>query len=525
MATAQIRRYNHHAIWLDHRASAWTLDVNTLLRHLAALRTIALSTGPGLVLALQICVIEVHAQTSLPDLGDSSTTALSPTDEKKLGRDFMRQVRKHLPLIEDTDLNVYLQGLGRRLAIAADMDPNGLEFFLIDDPTLNAFAAPGGFIGVHTGLIMAARDESELAAVLSHELAHISQRHLARLIARSKELSFPAMAAVLAGVLIGGQAGVAALTATNAAVSADSLSYSRNFEREADAIGIRTLSNAGFDPAGMTRFFAQMQRWARVQEIDVPEFLRTHPLTLNRIAEAETRVAGLAPSSMATKDSNFHFIRSSIRARYSRRASQTIDDFKAEIDQFDGGSADTSTTANVVALQYGLAQAQSRISEFAKAKELLTGLLDGAEGDDELAIRLAIARAELDAGDTDSALAKLKQLHQRDVNNLIVVEQYAQALIVARQPALAVEIIEPVVRTRPDSLNLNRLLARAASESRQPLIAHTALADYHYYRDELSLALDQLYAAREFSKDNDYQSARIEARIDQYQAERLLYAK
>jgi len=210
---------------------------------------------------------------------------------------------------------------------------------------------------------MAANDESELAAVLAHELAHISQRHLARLIARSKELSLPAMAAVLAGVLIGGQAGIAALTATNAAVSSDSLSYSRNFEREADSIGIRTLNDAGFDPAGMTRFFSHMQRWARVQEIDVPEFLRTHPLTLNRIAEAEARVAGLPPPADQA-ESDFPFIKASIRARYSRRIENTIREFRAEVSQASG--------TDLEALEYGLALALERTTHCATNWQLLT---------------------------------------------------------------------------------------------------------------------------------------------------------
>lgn len=495
--------------------------MNTLFRHRRARLAAIIPAALGIALMLQTLSGNPLAQTSLPDLGDSSTTALSPTDEFKLGRRFMRQVRAHLPLIEDTDLNAYLQQLGNRLALAAGMDPDGLEFFLIDDPTLNAFAAPGGFIGVHTGLIMAAGDESELAAVLSHELAHISQRHLARLIARSKELSFPAMAAVLAGVLIGGQAGVAALTATNAAVSADSLSYSRSFEREADAIGIRTLSGAGFDPSGMTRFFAQMQRWARVQEIDVPEFLRTHPLTLNRIAEAESRVAGLAPSAVTAEESDFDFIRSSIRARYSRRASQTIEEFRAEIIQAKSAADDTDITV----LEYGLAQAYIRVSDFPKAREILLRLADNAIADDKLPYQLALAEADLSAGDAATALKALEQYHSQDPDNLIVVEQYAKALVVTGKPDRAVQIIQPVIRTQPHRLSLQKLLARSASESNQPLIAHTALADYHYYRDELSLALDQLYAAREFSKEDDYQSARIEARIEQYQAERLLYEK
>lgn len=472
------------------------------------------------LLTAAICLLpmlsspESQAQTSLPDLGDSSTTALSPAEEVKLGRRFMRQVRAQLPLIEDSDLTNYLNQLGERLAVAAQISPDRLEFFLIDDPSLNAFAAPGGYIGVHTGLFMAAHDESELAAVLAHELAHISQRHLARLIARSKELSLPAMAAVLAGVLIGGQAGLAALTATNAAVSSDSLSYSRNFEREADSIGIRTLNDAGFDPAGMTRFFSKMQRWARVQEIDVPEFLRTHPLTLNRIAEAESRVAGLPPPAKQLQ-SDFPFIRAAIRARYSRRIENTIREFQAEVSE--------TPVAELEALEYGLALALERGSQFAQALEILTRLERDAT--DPLRYQIAIADTTLNAGDHREAVKLLAELHGAHPMNLVVTAQYAESLIVVGDPDRAVQVLQPIVRKHPENVPLQRSLARAASESNNPLVAHTALAQYHYHRDELALALDQLYSARKFSNDDSYQSARIEARIQQFEAERLQYEK
>ncbi len=458
-------------------------------------------------------VSSVYGQSSsLPDLGDSSAGVFSPVDEIRVGRKLMRQIRSSMPVVEDPELQDYLESLGARLATAAEIDDLDLKFFLINDTTLNAFAAPGGYIGVHTGLFLTANTESELAAVLAHELAHVSQRHLARLIARSKDISLPAMAAMVAGILVGGQAGAAAVIASNAAVTADNLRYTRNFEREADAIGLRTLANAGLDPAGMTNFFGHMERWARVQELDVPEFLRTHPLTVNRIAAAESRLSQYPPASVSPS-LDFLFVRARIRALYAARIEQSVAEFRANLDS---GHFKSET-----AERYGYALALSKATRHEDALKEIEKLIIGLP--EQHRLHISKAYIELAAGRINQAVDTLNAAHSRWPDNQWVTVSLADVLLKSGQPEPARVILEPLTRDRNASANTQQLFARANAETGDALRSHQAMAEYHYQRDELTAAIAQLYSARNFTGDSYYEAARIEARIREIQQEKSKY--
>jgi len=467
------------------------------------------------VIALTAAAPAAVAQSSsLPDLGDSSTGAFSPVDEIRVGRKLMRRIRSSMPVVEDLELQDYLEALGTRLATAAEMDNVDLQFFLIDNSTLNAFAAPGGYIGVHTGLFLTAQTESELAAVLAHELAHVSQRHLARLIARSKDISLPAMAAMVAGLLVGGQAGAAAVIASNAAVTADNLRYTRNFEREADAIGLRTLSGAGLNPAAMRSFFGHMERWARVQELDVPEFLRTHPLTVNRIAAVESRLSQY-PETSTPPRADFLFVRARIRALYAPRLDQAIAEFQANLEsgQFRLEAAE----------KYGYALALSKATRHQEALQQIDALI----ADLPMQHRLQIAKAniQLAAGQPAQAVATLRAASARWPDNTWVSVALADVLLKSGQPKPAKDILEPLTRSRTASAFSQKLYARATAETGDPLRSHQAMAEYHYRRDELTAAIGQLYSAREHTADSYYEAARVEARIREIQQEKAKYGE
>ncbi|MDH3586428.1 MAG: M48 family metalloprotease, partial [Gammaproteobacteria bacterium] len=234
----------------------------------------------------------------LPDMGSPADTALSKSDEAQLGRAIMAQIRLSGRVVEDPLVTEYINEVGSRIAAHANDGSQSFKFFVIDDPNINAFALPGGFIGVHTGLLEATRNEDELAGVLAHEVAHVTQRHIARAIHASQRQSIMTTAlmlgAILAGVVTGdanaAQAGI--VVAQGTAVQ-QQINFTRSNEYEADRIGIRAMDDAGFDPHGMASFFEVMSRQSPADlDMRLPEFLRTHPVTTQRIAEARNRARG-----------------------------------------------------------------------------------------------------------------------------------------------------------------------------------------------------------------------------------------
>jgi predicted Zn-dependent protease len=247
--------------------------------------------------ALGLCPSLVSSDvsgTDLPDFGDSSGSLISPTQELEFGEAFMRSVRAQATLVSDPDLNRYIRRLGDRLVGNSDAPGYPFTFFIVQDSAINAFAGPGGYIGVHTGLILAARNESELAGVMAHEIAHVTQRHLLRAYEAANQLSLPTAAATIAAILLGvatnSDAGIAAASAIQAGSIQYQLNFTRANEKEADRIGIQTLGRSGIDPFGMPSFFERLYQSTRLYgAANIPEFLSTHPVTTDRIAESMQR--------------------------------------------------------------------------------------------------------------------------------------------------------------------------------------------------------------------------------------------
>ena len=234
----------------------------------------------------------------LPDLGEVGAGDLSPIAERRVGEQAMREIRwREQAYVEDPEVEDYLTGLGLGLAAHAPAISQSFSFFAVRDASLNAFALPGGFIGVHTGLIVEARSESELAAVLGHEIAHVTQRHIAQMVGNQGRTGLIMLASLIVAILAAGsnsQAAEAAIATGSAAGIQSQLSFSRDFEREADRIGLQILSQAGFDVRGMSSFFERLQRGSRLYENHAPVYMRTHPLTTERIADIENRVQSIA---------------------------------------------------------------------------------------------------------------------------------------------------------------------------------------------------------------------------------------
>ena len=304
---------------------------------------------------------------NLPNLGAAGGSALSPMQEHQLGEEIMVEVRSDPTYLNDPETIDYLMRLGYKLVSAGPGSSYSFFFFPIRDPSINAFALPGGFIAVHTGLVTAASSESELASVLSHEIGHVTQRHIARMIENQKGNWAATLGSLLVAILAaraGSADGAAAsVIGTQAALAQNYLSFSRDAEREADRVGFNSLVRAGFDPKGMENFFERLDFNNRAYEGSraAPAYLRTHPLTIDRMSEAQnrSRMAG----KRNHKDSlDFFLIRARLRVLQSNRYqgwSDAADYFKNELK--------TATGYQAIGAHYGLAVAAQRMKNTAEA--------------------------------------------------------------------------------------------------------------------------------------------------------------
>jgi len=228
---------------------------------------------------------------NIPEMGDPSHRVLSYTEEQDLGKKLYRQLRGSQAVIEDPELSSWIRSLGNRLVARASGTRGSFYFLIIDKPSVNAFAMPGGVIAVHTGLILNTESESELAAVIAHEIAHVSQRHIARMFAKNKGTAWQTGLGVLAGAIAASQdpaLGQAVMTAALASQMQKQLNFSRQAEEEADRVGIRILAAAGFNPEGMPIFLGKLGQSADAYQY-ITEYLRTHPLSIDRVSDTRVR--------------------------------------------------------------------------------------------------------------------------------------------------------------------------------------------------------------------------------------------
>jgi predicted Zn-dependent protease len=446
------------------------------------------------------------AVSDLPELGDPAATVLSPDEEAQLGRRFMRAARQQLAFVTDPELDDYIRRLGTAIArVTSAEDPN-YRFYLIRNKELNAFAVPGGHIAVHTGLVLAAKTEDELAGVMAHEIAHLRQHHMARLVAQSKSLTIPAIAAIVAGVLLGGQAGVAAIAATNAALVDNQLRYTRDFEREADRIGMQFLAQAGFSPAAMPSFFEQLQQWSRVQEGNAPEFLRTHPITSDRIAEAQSRAESLPAPAQARSDMDFRLVRAKIRALYADPAQDLLKELE------EGSSGDAPEV-----VRYGKAVLLARLGRYDAARREWAELRKTAP--ERLAYHIGLVQTEIVAHDYRSALDNLLAAEKHHPADPVLALYHADTLLKTGQPQAAQPRLRALLKSDPANPLLYQMLARAEGDAGNMLGMHRNLAEYHHLNGNTSEALRQLRLAKQYTGESYYATAGLEARIAEVETE------
>ena len=476
-----------------------------------------------LLAALLVFLPRSFAQTSplpmsaqLPDLGDASGSELSLQTERKIGESIARDIRFRDPYyLDDPEITEYLNGLGARLGTRLGGGGTGVrqdfEFFAIRDATINAFALPGGFIGVHTGLISGADNESEIASVIAHEMAHVTQRHIARQFGIQKQMQLPTMIAMVAAILLAGSRSdlaSGAMTAAQGGAIQAHLSFSRDFEREADRIGMQTLAASGFDPRAMGAFFEKLQRYMRIMDSgSVPGYLRSHPVTSERISDAQNRAESL-PYKQHPDPLEYHLVRAKVRAE----AADALATLKALSD-----AMNERRFANEPGARYGFAVALLRAREPGRAEAEVARLR--ADGVSSPMVDTLAARVRLALGDPTGALAILKSAqvsfpHRRSI--LYAILGTLQDL--GRFDELLATLAEPL-RLYPRDPKLHAARARAYAGQGKRLLQHQAQAEFYILQGSLPAAIEQLQFAQTAGDGDFYDLSVVDARLKELRAE------
>ncbi|MBX2868046.1 MAG: M48 family metalloprotease [Acidiferrobacterales bacterium] len=446
------------------------------------------------------------ATTPLPELGDAASVYLNKREEKRIGQMFFRRLLASPKYIDDPELRHYINQLGARVGSATNLGELKLHFSLLKESSLNAFAVPGGYITFHTGLILTTTTESELASVVGHEIAHLSQRHLPRMIAKAEATKLPTTAAIIASILIGGQAGIAGVTLANANLLANQLAYSREFEKEADAIGIQLMSRSGFDPEATSSFFEKLQRFTLVTSKDVPEFLRSHPLSYTRVAEAEARLAAL-PKQTHASSIEFHFTKAKIRALFTDRPEVAQQQLRAQI-------SETSGVENQAA-KYGLALSLSRQRKYDEAGQLLSDLEKALP--EQISILIAKSDVLRGSGQVADGIELLTALVNTHKDQHYVAHYLIDALLDDNQFDLAKRQTRYQLRRYPDDFRLFRKLSKANVGLGNLAEAHQADAEYLAAIGRYKAAVSSLkLALRDNADKSSYLKQSIEARLKDF---------
>ena len=450
--------------------------------------------------------------TELPDLGNSAGSMITPKRERELGKAFMRSVRRSERVMDDPVLADYVQNLGQRLVRNSSASGTPFTFFLIDDPQINAFAGPGGYIGIYTGLLLTTETESELAAVLAHEIAHVTQQHLLRAWETTSQMSIPnaaiLLAAIALGAAVGGDAGAAAAMGGQAAMIQQQINFTRANEKEADRVGIDILVSSGHEPRAMPTFFSRMGKANRVYASKLPEFLMTHPVTTSRTADALGR-AEQFPYRQTPEDIRYHLVRMYLLQRQIEPPEDAIHELTLMLK--DG------RFRNEEAVRYGIAMAQLRAHRPQQAATALDGLLK--KHPDSVEFIVARAQADAETGKKAAALKRLRGALDRHPESYALNLTYAEVALASGEAALAQKRLERFLDFRKDAPSVHTMLSRAAGDLGKQSRSHEHLAEYYYLTGDLQSAILQIEIALKTPGLDFYESSRLESRLAELRAE------
>jgi predicted Zn-dependent protease len=442
----------------------------------------------------------------LPDMGSPADAILNNTEEARLGRAIMRDIRNSGQVVEDPLVTEYLNDIGSRIAAQTNEGQHSFTFFAVQDERINAFALPGGFIGIHTGLLEATRNEDELAGVLAHEVAHVTQRHIARAIHANSRQSILTTAMMLGAIIVAaaggsGDAVQGAMAVAQGTAMQQQINFTRTNEYEADRVGIAALADAGFDPYGMASFFDILSRQQTTNpEFRAPEFMRTHPVTTARVAEARNRAR------------EYPVIRSDDSVSYGiARTRVIVADFdtpEQAVAHFESRDYDKQNDIE----RYGRAVAYQRAGQHYEAMPIFEELLEKDKS--VIAYHIGLGQTLVALDQWSTAIDVFETALSLFPRNVPLVIEYGERLLELRQPAKAHALLLDLLNNVPPTPAQVRLIARAASLAWEEAEAYYYLSEYRLMIGDLSGGIGYLQQALQLPDLQEIQRARFQARID-----------
>ncbi len=456
-----------------------------------------------LVVGVALLLPRAIAQPRLPTLGDRISGTVSLEEEYRMGQQFLAQIRRSAPTIPDALLNSYLENITYRLASRSELRDHRLSFVIIDSEELNAFAAPGGIIGVNTGLFLNAENEAEFASVMAHEIAHISQRHFARGVDEAQAGRIPYLATLLASVIVmatsDSQHGAAAATAAQGIALSNQLRFSRSNEAEADRVGQNTMFNAGIDPGAMGSLFERLVALNRLGSRP-PEFLLSHPVTESRVADARSRAVRY-PSRSYMDNLEYYLMRARVVNHYAP-------DKRALVADYERRRAQPRSGLEEDAFNYGLAVAYWENEQYAPAGRLLDQLLEKEPN----RISYVVTRAEnlIRQGEQGMAIPYLRRHLEINPNNHALTMTLAEALTENRAYDAAAELLDAHTLVRPDDHHIWYQLAEVQGQAGDIGQVHQARAEYFTLVGDFPAARSQLQYALRLEQESGSAPAEVE---------------
>ena len=467
------------------------------------------------LLAFAMAVQPIVA-ADLPDLGEVSRQYFSDQEEQALGRAILHDVYADPRYLDDPQIETYLDQLGYKLVSVSTRNQREFNFFVVNDPSINAFAMPGGNIGVHTGLLLAAQSESELAGVVAHEIAHVTQDHIARMVASQSQSQWPTMAALALALLAARSnpnVANAAIASTQAYSIQNQLNYSRDYEREADRLGYEMLTRASYDPRGMSAFFNRLERANRFYDSSAPAYLRTHPLTTDRIADMQSRSED-APYQQVADSLDFQLVRARLRAQESSAA----DAVRAARNVLKEKRHNSETAA-----RYGLVTALMRARQFGEAEAEVQKLLTVKPAHPMIA-QIA-AQTALASGDPRLALQRYKAGSEAHPGYRPLQYGYIDALLAAGRNGEALQQVDKQLALYPLDRRLWRLAAKTHAELGHRLLSHRAQAEASALSGNLIAAIEQIGLGIKAGDGSFHEMSTAEARRREWQEAETAHRK
>lgn len=442
----------------------------------------------------------------LPDLGDVSQAALNPMQERQIGQQSMMQIKASKQFLNDPEINDYLNQIGNRLVQFSNEPSLDFEFFAMNDYSVNAFALPGGFVGVNAGLLLITENESELASVLSHEISHVTQHHLARMVSAQQGDTMASMAAIALAILAARSnpdASSAAMAGVQAHAIQKQLDFTRAHEKEADRLGLELMQKAGFDTHAMPEFLGRLQRATRLIDGNAPNYLRTHPITSDRIADIENRVSK-QPYRLLPDSLDFDLVRTKLIGA-QKTASDAVSYFTDALT--------THRHGNPIAQQYGLVRALLRDNQLDRARKELAVLLKQAGNTPSAqnnAMLTALEGEVKRAANDPDTLSFYRVAVQNFPQHRALIYDYVDLLLNNKQAETAVKLLTDQITRHPTDTTLYDLQARSYHQLHRPLEQHQAQAYSFAWQGDLHDAIQQLELAKR-AGGNFYQLSIIES--------------